>query len=301
MLKFRLLVIFGACSYGLLSTFVKKAYTSGFSVGDVAGSQALIGVVILWALVIFNRIFKKQPTSSKTYTVTVRQVISLMFVGMTTGMTGMFYYAALQYLTASFAILMLFQFTWIGILLESLLERRRPGKENLLSLIVLFVGITFTSGFVSGMHESVSWIGVALGLASAVMYAFFIRFSEKTAGTVVPILRSALMITGSSILVMLVFPPYSLINLSLQNDLWKWGLLLALFGVVIPPVFYAIGVPKVGGGLATILSAAELPAAVIVSFIALNEPIGVLQWSGVVITLIGIALPQILRNRKQSA
>ncbi|MDQ8736950.1 DMT family transporter [Paenibacillus sp. LHD-38] len=60
--------------------------------------------------------------------------------------------------------------------------------------------------------------------------------------------------------------------------------------VVIPPLFYAIGVPRVGGGLATILSAAELPTAVIMSYVVLNESVNWLQWFGVGITMIGITL-----------
>ncbi|MGO4276563.1 EamA family transporter, partial [Paenibacillus sp. TAF58] len=168
---------------------------------------------------------------------------------------------------------------------------KRPGKDKILSLVILFVGIIMASGYLGGGHEAVSWIGVALGLIAAVAYALFIWFSGKTANHVAPITRSAITLTGSFILVMVVFPPHFLVNGSLHEALLPWALLLALFGVVIPPLFYAIGVPRVGGGLATILSAAELPTAVVMSYVVLNESVNWVQWLGVGITMFGIALP----------
>ncbi|MCY9666986.1 DMT family transporter [Paenibacillus alginolyticus] len=297
-MKYILFVLAGACSFGLLSTFVKKAYESGFNVGDVVGSQNLFGVIMLWLLVFVTAKSAKQSTGSPTFKVTKRQALSLMAVGTTTGLTGMLYYAALQYISASFAIILLFQFTWMGILLEAIVERKRPGKDKILSLVILFVGIIMASGYLGGGQEAISWIGVTLGLLAAVTYALFIWFSGKTAKQVAPITRSAIMLTGSFILVMLVFPPHFLFNGSLHEALLPWALLLALFGVVIPPLFYAIGVPRIGGGLATILSAAELPTAVIMSYVVLNESVNWLQWLGVGITMFGIALPELMKRKK---
>lgn len=297
-MKYILLVLCGACSFGLLSTFVKKAYESGFNVGDVVGSQNLFGVIMLWILVFVTAKSTKQPAKSHKLKVTRRQALTLMAVGTTTGLTGMLYYTALQYISASFAIILLFQFTWMGILLEAVVERKRPGKDKIFSLITLLIGIIMASGYLGDGQEAVSWIGVTLGLLAAVTYALFVWFSGKTAKQVAPITRSAIMLSGSFILAMVVFPPHFLINGSLQEELLPWAILLALFGVVIPPLFYAIGVPRVGSGLATILSAAELPTAVIMSYVVLNESVNWLQWLGVGITMIGIALPELMNRMK---
>ncbi|SFT27743.1 DMT family transporter [Paenibacillus sp. BC26] len=295
-MKYVIVILAGACSFGLLATFVKKAYETGFSVGDVVGSQNLFGVTMLWLLVLMTKRSAKQSNASQAFRITFRQVPLLMTVGTTTGLTGMLYYTALQYIPASFAIVLLFQFTWMGILLESVVERKRPGKDKVLSLIALFVGIIMASGFLGGSHKGISFIGVALGLLSAVTYTLFIWFSGRTAKQVDPIARSAIMLSGSFILAMLVFPPHFIIDGSLYEGLLPWGLLLALFGVVIPPLFYAIGVPRIGGGLASILSAAELPMAVMMSYIVLKETVSWQQWVGVCITLCGIALPELMKR-----
>ncbi|WP_219835586.1 DMT family transporter [Paenibacillus sp. R14(2021)] len=295
-MKYMLFVLAGACCFGLLGTFVKKAYETGFNVGDVVGSQNLFGVAMLWLLVLVTAKSAKRSEASQTAHVTWRQALVLMTVGTTTGLTGMLYYSALQYIPSSFAIILLFQFTWMGILLEAVVERKRPGTRTVLSIIVLFAGILMASGYVGGSHKGVSLIGISLGLLSAVTYTLFIWFSGRTAKHVAPINRSAIMLSGSFILAMLVFPPHFIIDGSLYKGLLPWGLLLALFGIVIPPLFYAIGVPRVGGGLASILSAVELPMAVMMSYVVLNENVGWLQWLGVGITMCGIALPQIMKR-----
>ncbi|WP_042161286.1 EamA family transporter [Paenibacillus gorillae] len=295
-MKYILYVLAGACSFGLLATFVKKAYEYGYSVGDVVGSQNLFGVSMLWILVIVNKKWNKQPSTAQMNT-TKRQILSLMAVGTTTGLTGMFYYAALQYISASFAIILLFQFTWMGILLEAIVERRKPNKAKLVSLAILFIGIITASGYVDGGRQTISGVGVALGLLSAITYTLFIWFSGRTANQVMPVKRSAIMLSGSFMLAMFVFPPHFLIDGSLHGGLLPWALLLALFGIVIPPLFYAIGVPHIGGGMATLLSAAELPAAVIMSFAVLHESVSWLQWLGVGITLCGIALPELMKRK----
>ncbi|SDM85575.1 Threonine/homoserine efflux transporter RhtA [Paenibacillus sp. yr247] len=299
-MKYYLYVLAGACSFGLLSTFVKKAYESGFHVGDVVGSQNLFGVLMMWILVLVTSKSARGNSSTTTkYRVSPRQALTLMAVGTTSGLTGILYYAALQYISASFAIILLFQFTWMGILLEAIMERKLPAKDKLISLFILFVGIIMASGYLKGGHETPSWLGIILGLLSALTYALFIAFSGKVSSDVAPITRSAIMQSGSLILVMLVFPPHFLFNGSLHEELLPWALLLAFFGVVIPPLFFAIGVPRIGGGMATIMSAAELPTAVIMSFVVLNESVNGLQWLGIIVTMFGIALPELMKRSKR--
>lgn len=300
-MKYYVYVLAGACSFGLLSTFVKKAYESGFHVGEVVGSQIFFGLIMMWIMAFVTAKSAKQGSAeAQTFRVSPRNALLLMLVGTSSGLTGIFYYAALQYVSASFAILLLFQFTWIGIVLEAIMDRKRPSRDKLIALIFLFIGIIMASGYLKGMVEAPSWLGVGLGLLSALTYALFIGMSGRVAKQIAPITRGAVMQTGSFIIVMLIFPPHFLWNGSLHESLLPWALLLALFGVVIPPLFFAIGVPRIGGGMATIMSAAELPTAVIMSFLVLHESVSGLQWLGVIVTMLGIALPELLKRRRRA-
>lgn len=293
MVRSILLVALGACSYGLLSTFVKKAYAQGFPVGHVVGSQLLFGAVILAVLAAF---FGRGRGGARP-----RQLLPLLAMGVPIGLTGVLYYSALQYIGAALAVVLLFQFTWMGVVAESILDRRMPGPAKLVSLLFLAGGTLVASGFLETGAGPMDPRGVVLGLLSAVSYTGFIVGSGRVEARVNPWLRSAVMGLGSAILAVAIFPPVFVIDGSLASGLLKWGILLALFGPVIPTLTFNTGVPKIGAGLASILGALELPTAVLMSTLALGEHVSPLQWIGVAVILAGIVAPELHARRRAPA
>jgi len=289
------LVLLGACSYGVLSTFVKLAYADGYDTGHVTGSQMLFGALMLWVLAWpYRRRWPRLPW---------REVAKIAAAGSLVGVTGIFYYASLRYIPASIAIVLLFQFTWIGVLLEVLTTRKAPHLMKGASVAVLLVGTVLASGLYEGELERLPVPGLVLGLLSAVSYALFIYLSGRVAPTVSPWLRSPIMITGSFVATILVFPPTFLVDGSLTRSLALWGFLLALFGAVLPTLFFTYGVPHIGPGLASILGSAELPTAVLMSRFVLGEEVSLWQWLGVALILFGIGVaelkpPRWLRARR---
>lgn len=289
-MRYILLVFLGACSYGILSTIVKLAYGQGFSPAEVIGGQMFFGFVLTWIPALFFLRGKPQK----------RQLLLLVAVGLAVGSTGLVYYNALQYIPASIAIVLLFQFTWMGVLVEAVMSRRLPDKQTLLSLGLLLAGTLLAGGlFESGGLAQFNLMGVILGLLAAVSYTLFILFSGKAAVSVNPWLRSSSMATGSLLLVSLIYPPVFIWNGVLWDGLFPYVFLLALFGIFIPTVCFNFGIPHTGPGMAAILGAAELPMAVFSSYIILHEEVSPLQVVGVVIILIGIVLPEMLRQRER--
>lgn len=278
-----MLVFLGACSYGVLSTFVKFAYHEGFSVSDVSGSQMFFGFVLLWVV---SLIKKGRPRASFV------QWIRLACVGVSMGLTGAFYYFSLIYVPASLAIVLLFQFTWIGVVIEGMTKRKWPSWDKVISVFLLLIGTFLSADLTDIGAKSFSWLGYLTGGLSAISYALFIYFSGKVETGIDSLNRSAIMLTGALIITFLVFPPHFLFNNALGDGLLKWGLLLSLFGAVIPTLFFAMGVPAIGSGTATILGAAELPMAVLMSGFVLLEPVKPFQWIGVMIILLGMIYPE---------
>jgi drug/metabolite transporter (DMT)-like permease len=76
----------------------------------------------------------------------------------------------------------------------------------------------------------------------------------------------------------------------------KWGIVLALFGTIIPPMLMNAGFPLTGIGLGSIVSALELPVSVLMAYFLLNEAVNGTQWFG--ITLIVLAIVIMNLNRK---
>lgn len=290
-------IILGSVSYGLLSTFVKLAYNAGYIVNDVVGIQMFIGMLLLWGFVLFNNRGGKKATEQKFFNPTKNEILLLIIVGSTTGLTGMFYYLSLQYIPASLAIVLLFQFTWIGVLLEAIIKRKLPEKNKLISLLPLVVGTLFATNVFSSGINSIHWLGLTFGLLSAVSYSIFIIVSGKVALQVNPVTKTALMITGGFIVSSIFLPPTFFMDGKLFIELsLKFGLVLGFLGPLFSTLMFSKGVPLTGSGLASILGATELPTAVIMSALVLKEHLGIVQYIGVFLILLGIAIPELLKK-----
>lgn len=326
-MKYLLSVLIGASSYGILSTIVVLAYGQGYQLGEVVGTQLLTGCILAWLLAMYTAwkerskgkrlgaaaesaadltagpagSMKSEATAKHSPKLIWKHRLLLMLAGMPTAITGLLYYHSLRYIPASLAIVLLFQFTWISVLIQAVSKRKRPNGIMLFTLVLLLGGTLLAAGLMEQKETSFPAIGIALGLLSAVSYTLFILFSGKAIPSVHPAYRSAWMITGGLVLVFILFPPYFLFNGLLWSQLLLFGFLLGLFGAFIPPVLFAVGVPHIGEGMAGILGAAELPVAVLLSSFVLREHVTMLQWGGVIIVLLGVMLPELYKMRARTA
>ncbi|MCX2576230.1 EamA family transporter [Pedobacter sandarakinus] len=297
MLKGIILVFVGACSYGILSTFVKLAYHDGYTLGDVTGAQALFGAVILWALFIVQRNmanFKAKKVKLIT------PWWKMLLAGTCTGLVSIFYYQCVKLVPNAVAIILLMQFIWISILLDFVIFKKKPSGMQLFAILLVLGGTVLASGMVEASIASLNVKGIIFGLLAAICYAGFLMLNGKLGNEYPPLQKSALMVTGACILIFIIFPPQFLYNGALNGSLLKWGLIIAFFGTVIPPLCYANGVPRIGTALSSILSAAELPVAVLMASLVLQEQVSVLRWLGVAVILSAMVLPnlQYLRRSK---
>ncbi|WP_439879811.1 EamA family transporter [Pontibacter sp. MBLB2868] len=280
-----ILVFLGACSFGILSTFVKLAYKEGFTLGDVTGTQVLFGLIFLWVMVLLRKLL-----GSKSNSTSFREKLQLAAMGTSTGLVSIFYYKCVQTVPASIAILLLMQFTWMSLLLDAVTKRKLPQASQVSMVALVLLGTCFAGRLFSDNLPAFDWSGIGYGLLAAMSYTIFLAVNGKAGNKMHPITKSAILLTGACVLIFTVFPPVFLINGALLHGLFKWGLVLSVFGTVLPPIFYAYGIPKTGLGLSAILSAAELPVAVLMSSIVLQEEVLPVQWFGVALILMAIVI-----------
>src|SRR5690625_6635333 len=93
-----------------------------------------------------------------------RTFIILMFSGIPMALTTSFYYNSLQYLDASISIVLLFQYTWMGIIAELVIERVKPTWEKVSAAIILFVGSLLAVNIFGADMSSLPVIGFIWGL-----------------------------------------------------------------------------------------------------------------------------------------
>lgn len=278
-----LAIFLGGCCYGILSTLVKLAYSAGFSVNDVTGSQYFFGTIIVWIIVLFTR--KER--------LTLKQILKLLLCGIPLAATGLFYYQSLKTLDASLTVICLFQFVWIGTLFECILNKKRPTKEELVSIVILIIGSALAANIFGLKGSNVQLQGIIWGLLSALTYAILIYVSAAVEKDTPPVLKTAFFSIGAVIIILSLFRPTFLFEKSSLISIAPYGVILGIFGVALPQLLFSIGMPQVGPGLGTILPASELPVAIILSSVVLQENVTCVQWVGVFLILFGIVVGNI--------
>ena len=118
-------------------------------------------------------------------------------------------------------------------------------------------------------------VGVFWGALSAVSYSLVILASGVVGLGISPVFKSAMMSVGAAAVIFFYLPPVFLTDADLFLSVMPYGILLGLFGIVVPPFLFSVGIPKIGPGLGSILTASELPTALLMSFFVLHEPVGV--------------------------
>ena len=289
-----LFILLGASFFGFTPIFAKLGFSYGYSLGQINIVQMVISFFLLWSFTLIKR--------SSFKGLNKKNVLQIMITGCFVGLTSIFYYGSMQYLPASLSIILMFQFVWIGIILEWIFSKIKPAPVTILSIFLILIGVFFASNFVNGDIQGLPLKGFIFGILSAFTYAGFIFCSGKVAVNVDPWTRTSLMITGSTILVLVLFMRDIPTVLPLEQNLVTTAVGVSLFGAVLPPLFFAAGAPLVSGGVANILTSIELPIAILSASLILSEVVTPLQWLGTAIILVAIALNEfgtnLFRNRK---
>ncbi len=280
-----LLVVIAASSFGIVSTIIKLAMRSGFTVSEAVTSQFFIGFCIAVCIFLVTNRSKLSFKGVKT----------LIYAGILTGLTNILYGHSLNFLPASLAVVLLFQFTWIGMLISSITKRQLPSRIEFVSLIILVVGTIPAAGIIDVDLSQIPFQGWLWGLAAALCYSLFLYVNGKATESMTTSNRLVFVSFFAFMITAVFQSPEIIWNGTLFNEgLWIYGLALGLFGMIIPVFLFTIAVPKVGLGMSSILSAVELPIAVMVSVILLSETVTTLQIVGIITIVIGISLPTIL-------
>ena len=291
-LKGVLLVALGATSYGMLATFVKLAYKDGFTTAEITSSQFIYGILGLLLINLFQKIFKKE----KTKTATSKNIFQLMIAGTSLGMTSVFYYLCVRYIDVSIAIVLLMQTVWMGVLLEWFLDKKRPSKQKIISVIIVLLG-TFLATKLYGFNIQLDWRGIFWGILAAASFTTTMFTANKVVLEISSAQRSLYMLLGGGVIVF-IFSAFTQVG-ALNFDIFKnYGLFLALFGTIIPPILLNAGFPKTGLGLGSIVASLELPVSVLMAFLILNEKVVIWQWLGIFLIILAVVIMNLKFSKK---
>ncbi|MDX6182278.1 DMT family transporter [Flavobacterium sp. Fl-77] len=291
-LKGVFLVALGATSYGMLATFVKMAYNEGYTTAEVTSSQFILGIL---GILLINA-FQKVKHKKNVVKATSKNIFNLMLAGTSLGMTSVFYYLAVRYIPVSIGIVLLMQTVWMGVLLEMILEKKLPSKQKVVAVFIVLLGTILATNIINNEME-LDWRGIAWGILAAASFTTTMFTANRVATEISSAQRSLYMLLGGAIIVF----SFALATQNTPFDFsifLKWGIVLSLFGTIIPPMLMNAGFPLTGIGLGSIVSALELPVSVLMAFILLHEKVMLLQWIGIVLIILAIIIMNVNFKKK---
>lgn len=293
LLKGVLLVITGAVCYAVLATLVRMAYNEGYTTTEVVVAQYTLGLLALGVITMI----KGKPAKQQASPPQKADRIKLVLGGFSYGLTGMCYYMAVKYVPVSVCVVLLMQTIWMGIVLESLLAKQWPSKGKCLAVVIILAGTLLATNAISN-DQALDLRGILWGLAAAVTYTIMLFVSNRIALGMAPQQKSFWTLVGATTLILLIaaFRWPEVFHLSV---LWKWGLLLSLFGTILPPILFSIGMPKTGIGLGSIIISIEIPVSVSMAYVLLHEQVLATQWLGIVMIITAIVLINLSTLRKE--
>lgn len=316
-LKGVFLVALGASSFGMLASFVKLAYASGYTTAEVTFSQVVLGLL---GISLLNILRKRKMTDLKE---SKRDIRNLILAGTSMGFTSVLYYLSVSFINASIAVVLLMQSVWIGVVIESFMTKRLPSLTKILAVILILIGTVLATNLMS-TEIQLDPRGLLFGFLASCSFATTM-FTSNAIATHLPALRRSLyMLMGATSIVGLftiftqVGPNNSEFFMQLLQSIttntegvrdfdfsiiYEWGFLLALFGTIIPPILLNMGFPHTGVGLGSIIASIELPVSVSVAYLLLKEQVIAIQWFGILLILGAIVLMNsslLLKNKSKS-
>lgn len=270
------MILLAAMSYGAVTPLVKLAVQSHIPVGWITVMQYPLPVVafILLTLKVLPRLGTK----------VLVQPGLLMAIAAAAALTSVTYYRSIALLPPGFAIILLFQFTWMVPGLEWTLYHKRPTRLHLFAVVGILAGTLLAIPLTHGPYH---WYGILYGLAAGLGYSLTLLWSSRFHAGGSPWPRALATTLLSGFIVMLVYQPW---HLSIMPQAaWIWGSAIGIFSQLMPLWLLYRHAPSLGGNLTAILASAELPVAVALSRFFVAEPISWHQWVGVSLMLCSIA------------
>ncbi|PWV89125.1 threonine/homoserine efflux transporter RhtA [Paenibacillus cellulosilyticus] len=278
-----LLVLLGASSYGILSPLVKLSYGASYTFQQITVHQVGLGTFLLWVMVLVKKAWTNPFRGPWV------KLVSTGMFGM--AMTTIFYNQALERIDASLAIVLLFQFTWITILIDSIWNRKWPSRWNWIAILIVFAGTVLAVGLLESGVKQLDPLGTVYGLLSAVTYSLFLWLTGRVKFNGSPIMQSAVVTTAAFLLIVLLYGWHA----GAGGREWQMagiGLVLGTLGQVIPTVLFSIGIPRIGSSLASMLGSVELPVAATFAWLIAGESLNGWRIAGIVLILCGIVVAE---------
>jgi drug/metabolite transporter (DMT)-like permease len=275
------MVVVSAISFGTLSIFAKLAYSAGLGTEQLLAFRfvlAALGMLLL-AFVIGQNPFRLSR----------RQATSLLAVGgvMYTAQ-ALTYFIALRTLPASLCVLIVYIYPSLVVIGAWIFLGRRVSRWHVGALVASFAGVILLVG---GAQFQLG-VGLIFAFIAPLMYTAFILVSERVMTAVPPVAASAVMMSGTAVVLSAIAAAQGQLVLPSTADSWAISVGIAVVPTMIAISLFLAGLPRIGAARASLISTLELVVTVVLAILLLGDRFSPLEAVGGVLVLGAVVVVQ---------
>jgi drug/metabolite transporter (DMT)-like permease len=266
--------------YGVNSIFVKIAHNKGVATFDLIIYQ--FAFAILWfGGKYFVSMNKMSTPFFKTYKSIIKNPYNWL-AGITTVLTGLFYYSSIQLTDPSVASLGLFQYPWILLVIGVVINKEAIILKNMIAVFFIWLGTILLIG---GSIESINILGLFYGFAAGASFATYLFSLQKISEH--PITKTFIITIAT--LLALIFCVTHLDSISLfTKDAFIYGLIVAVLGQIISFELMSYAAKRISSMFLGTFTTTELPVAMILSWIIWGPSPNIRKLTGLVFMVFSI-------------
>lgn len=261
----------------MIGLFTRKLAAGGFSSASIVSVRVFGAAALLSVFFLFKdrSVFRIKPRYLIYFAGT--GIVSILFFTWC-------YFSAMQYLSLSVAVILLYTAPVFVVLLSALIFREKVTKRKAAALGLAVLGCALVSGIFGG-GASITAKGFLLGLGSGFFYALysiFGRFALRYCSSYTVTVYTFLVASCGSLL--LVKPGELAAGFARPEMIAAAGLMVVV-STVAPYLLYTAGLAKVESGRASILACVEPVVGTLISIFAFGEPFTLTAAAGVACVL----------------
>ncbi len=283
-----LFVFLSAASFSFSSVVAKWAFARGFTPFSFSLGASIIAVLCLGLGLRRGR--WRPPAGVGALAVTL--------FCLTGALSGLLFNLSLSYLDISLTTLLVFTFPAVVTLGAWVWFGQRPGPVQAAAIALTLAGAALTAGPVRG---DIHLLGVLAALGTTVTHALYMLLGERLVTRWDPTAATAFVRAANALIIAAVAP--GAVVALVHTDLAGWGFLLlgAAVAAVAPFLFLLWGILKVGASRAAIVSAAELPLALLLGRLFMDDTLTAAQGVGAVLIMAAVVLITWPRREAEAA
>lgn len=299
-------MILAAAGYGTLGVVSRFAGEAGVgALAFVAWRGVLGAILILAPLLLMARLGRASLVAPSAVSRLAR--VQLMAVAGFSTATNVAIFLAFERTTIALVLICFYTYPVLVAVANAKLHGEHLDRVRTVALILASSGMLLlvAAPMVGQSGVSVDPVGVALGLAAAVLQTGYALITGR-GFSAVPATLAAALLTGltavmAMVIVLLAGVAPEFVSAGSDPAAWPWLLAAASLGAAIPTVFVVAGYRRIGSTRASILMLFEPVVAVILAALFVAERPAPLQLVGGLLVLAGAAYLQVAPARSRLA